>query len=97
MTKADVHARLREIIERVAQLRKERDDLKRAYQQLQDEVEAKAREMENLQAQLEEKVKTIHILQTANSLNSREDKEEAKQKVDDLLREIEHCLKLLDS
>lgn len=94
---ADIQARLSGIIESVAQLRKERDELKRAHQQLQEEMEEKARETETLQAQLEEKVKTIHILQTANSLNSREDKEEAKQKVDDLLREIEHCLKLLDS
>ncbi len=97
MIMAEIHSRLSGIIDSLAQLRKERDELKKEIHKMREELKEKAARAEQLQAELEEKVKTIHILQTANSLNSSEDKEEAKKQVDDLLREIDYCLKLLDS
>lgn len=76
---------------------KEKKDLQKRLANLESMLTDIRRENELLRESLIEKEELLHILQTAKSLNSREDKEEAKKKVDDLVREIEHCLKLLDS
>lgn len=89
--------RLKEIVGKVENLVGQRDEMKIRLVELQDEVQALKQEIGSLQEQVREKTRYIHILQTANSLNSRDNKEEAKHKVDDLLREIDHCLTILDS
>lgn len=86
--------RLTELAERMVEAR---SALEVRVQELENLVSGLEQENSRLKVTLEEKEKFINILQTAKSLNTKEESEEARKKVDDLVREVEHCLKLLDS
>lgn len=74
-----------------------RRELQSQYDKLKGDLEVLQHENAELKKALEEKENLIHILQTAKSLNTKEESEEARKKVDDLVREIEYCLNLLES
>jgi hypothetical protein len=82
------------LVERLVESRKE---LQRINDELKGSLEVLRRENAGLKKALEEKDNLINILQTAKSLNTKEESEEARKKVDDLVREIEYCLNLLES
>lgn len=82
------------LVERLVESRKE---LQRINDELKGSLEVLLRENAGLKKALEEKDNLINILQTAKSLNTKEESEEARKKVDDLVREIEYCLNLLES
>lgn len=81
----------------VERLVKSRKELQRINDELKGSLEVLRRENAGLKKALEEKDNLINILQTAKSLNTKEESEEARKKVDDLVREIEYCLNLLES
>ena len=86
--------RLTELAERLVKARSALEDRVRELESLASGMEE---ENSRLKSTLAEKEKFINILQTAKSLNTKEESEEARKKVDDLVQEVEHCLKLLDS
>jgi len=93
----EITERLEKLRGMAEQLVKVNNNLRQSVQRLEEALEELQREKASLQTNLDEKLKQIDILQTAKSLNLREDKEEARKQIDDLLREIEECLTLLDS
>ncbi|HRY99216.1 MAG TPA: hypothetical protein P5550_09205 [Bacteroidales bacterium] len=94
---SEIIRRLERLSEQVRQVTEERKVLVLKLEEMKRSIEALESENARMKETLEEKETLIHILQTAKSLNTKEESEEARKKVDDLVREIEHCLNLLDS
>jgi len=86
----DIEYKIKQTIERFNEYKIENNILKEENQQLKDENDELNQTIDDLQ----EKLKLVSITQT---FLKKEDKEETKKKINDLVREIDNCITLLNS
>jgi uncharacterized coiled-coil DUF342 family protein len=86
----DIESKLLKIIEQQEQLRKKTDDYQKEIQELKNIHD----EQKKIIRQLEEKINTIRITKT---IETKEGAVEAKERITRLVREIDHCIGLLNT
>ena len=77
------------IIEKLNQLADENNKLKTEVQQLKNQIETKNKEINQL-------TENNNILKIANTVEGTENKTKVKLKINELLREVDRCLALLN-
>jgi chromosome segregation ATPase len=70
--------------------------LKAENQRLTEEVNALKNRIETLEASLNELQEKLTVLKLAKSLNREESRTNVKLKINELVREIDHCIGLLN-
>ena len=85
----DIESKLLKLIEQQAQLRKKTEEYQKEIQELKKIHE----EEKKIIRQLEEKINTIRITKT---IETKEGAVEAKERITKLVREIDHCIGLLN-
>jgi uncharacterized coiled-coil DUF342 family protein len=85
-----IETKLLKMIEQQEQIRKKNN----AYQQEIQELKKIHEEHKNIIRQLEEKINTIRITKT---IETKEGAVEAKERITKLVREIDHCIGLLNT
>lgn len=87
--------RLKAVRKQVRLLIQERDALREQVDKLEADAQQKHREMEVLAARVVEMERENEVLRMARSLDTGEGREEAKQRIDELVDEIDRCLALI--
>ncbi len=64
--------------------------------QLNDKIEQLKTNIKSLELSIDEQQQRIKVLKLAKSLNKEESKTEVKLKINELLREIDNCVRLLN-
>lgn len=86
---AGIEYKLRKLIGQTGTLQEENERLRTEVRQLKAEIE----KLETGNIELQEKLKTLKL---AKSLNKEERRTEVKLKINELVREIDHCIGLLN-
>lgn len=86
---AGIEYKIRKLINQVAKLQHENKDLKQTIEELTNNINT----LEHRNKEQEDKIK---ILKLAKSLNKEESTTEVKLKINELLREIDNCVRLLN-
>lgn len=86
---AGIEYKLRKLIGQTGTLQEENERLRKEVKQLKAEIE----KLETGNIELQEKLKTLKL---AKSLNKEERRTEVKLKINELVREIDHCIGLLN-
>lgn len=86
----EIEYKIKQTIVRYNEYKEENEQLKINNHHLEEEVE----ELNLKIAELEEKLKLVSITKT---ILNRKDKQETKKEINDLVREIDNCIKLLNS
>lgn len=84
-----IEYKVRKLIGQVSVLQKDNEKLK-------DEITELNEKITNLELLLNEQKERIKILKLAKSLSKEESKTEVKLKINELLREIDNCVRLLN-
>ncbi len=84
-----IEYKIRKLIGQVSELQKDNKVLK-------DEIIKLKEQITNLELLLNEQKERIKILKLAKSLSKEESKTEVKLKINELLREIDNCVRLLN-
>ena len=87
--------RLKAVRKQVHLLIQERDALGEQVDRLETDAQQKHREMEVLAARVAELERENEVLRMARSLDTGEGRDEAKQRIDELVDEIDRCLALI--
>lgn len=81
--------KIRQLVEDHQNIKTEKDLLYKQSVTYQQTIEEQKREIENLKKQ-------VQALQIAKSVESRQDTAKVKDKIQDLVREIDRCIELLN-
>ncbi len=84
-----IEYKVRKLIGQVARLQNENRELK-------DRIEEYKNKSINLELRIDQQQEKIRILKLAKSLSKEESKTEVKLKINELLREIDNCVRLLN-
>ncbi|WP_306642915.1 hypothetical protein [Sanyastnella coralliicola] len=85
-----------DIRKKVGQLLEERSRMAEEMKQKDEALNALQHQLDQTQQQIDELEKANHTLKIAKSLTGAEDNTEAKQKINELVREIDKCIALLN-
>ncbi len=81
--------KIRKLISRVEELENE-------HKQLNDKIEELNTNIKSLELEIEGQKDRIKVLKLAKSLDNEESRTEVKLKINELLREIDNCVRLLN-
>ncbi len=84
-----IEYKVRKLIEQIEILENENSQLNTKIEQLKTNIKS-------LELSLDEQQQRIKVLKLAKSLNKEESKTEVKLKINELLREIDNCVRLLN-
>jgi phage shock protein A len=84
-----IEFKVRKVIERISKLENENNDLKKRINELNTNIK-------KLELIIDEQQDKIKVIKLAKSLNKEESKTEVKLKINELLREIDNCVRLLN-
>ena len=84
-----IEYKVRKLIGQVARLQNENRELK-------ERIEEYKNKSINLELRIDQQQEKIRILKLAKSLSKEESKTEVKLKINELLREIDNCVRLLN-
>ena len=85
-----------DIRNKIGQLLEERSRMAEAMRQKDDALKTLQLQLGEHQQRIDELEKANHTLKIAKSLTGAEDNAEAKQKINELVREIDKCIALLN-
>lgn len=86
---AGIDYKIRKLIGRISKLENENAELNNKINELNNQIK-------QLELIIEEQKEKIKVLKLAKSLNKEESKTEVKLKINELLREIDNCVRLLN-
>lgn len=94
---SDLAPRLRQVHARVVGLLKERDRLARSHHTLEEELRELKRNDDVLRARIAELEQESEVLRTAKAAPPANDRLGSKERIDELVSEIDRCLALLNN
>lgn len=94
---SDLATRIRQVHQHVAGLRKDRDRLAGANASLEEELRDTKRNVDVLQARITELERENEVLRTVKAAPAASDRSGSKERIDELVNEIDRCLALLNN